>query len=46
MYWTDTGLLKDVRRANLDGTGEQVLVTGQDSPAGLALDTTNGNVLG
>ena len=44
MYWTDTGGIGDIRRANLDGTGQQVLVTGQNSPVGIALDPVAGQM--
>ena len=44
MYWTDAGSIGDIRRANLDGTGQQVLVTGQNSPAGMALDPVAGQM--
>jgi hypothetical protein len=43
IYWADENT-DDIRRANLDGTGQQVLVTGQNRPTGLALDTTNGKM--
>jgi DNA-binding beta-propeller fold protein YncE len=40
MYWTDL-FGGDIRRANLDGTGQQTLVTG-GSPGGIALDLSGG----
>ncbi len=44
MYWTDTGHNK-IRRANLDGTGIQELVTtGLEAAAAICLDTTQGKM--
>jgi len=40
IYWSDL-LGGDIRRANLDGSGQQTLVTG-GSPAGIALDLSGG----
>jgi hypothetical protein len=37
MYWTDFGS-GDIRRANLDGTGQQSLITGLNGPGAIALD--------
>jgi hypothetical protein len=42
LYWTD--LQGDIRRANLDGTGQQTLVTGQNGNAGIALDVAGGKM--
>jgi hypothetical protein len=36
IYWADENT-NDIRRANLDGTGQQVLVTGQSVATGIAL---------
>jgi DNA-binding beta-propeller fold protein YncE len=43
VYWTDYGN-GDIRRANLDGTGQTILVTGQNQPVGIALDTLGGKM--
>lgn len=43
MYWTDFGS-GDIRRANLDGTGQETLITGQRSPAVLKLDLAAGQM--
>ena len=44
MYWTDVGTDK-IQRANLDGSGVEDLVTsGLDRPAGLALDVAGGKM--
>src|SRR5262245_40626851 len=41
MYWTSTGPAGNIQRANLNGTGEETLVTGQGSGLrGIALDLT------
>jgi hypothetical protein len=37
MYWANYGG-GDIRRANLDGTGQQVLIRGLNGPAFVALD--------
>jgi hypothetical protein len=37
IYWADENT-DDIRRANLDRTGQQVLVTGQIVATGIALD--------
>ena len=37
IYWADDGT-NQVRRANLDGSGVQTLVTGIDNPVSIALD--------
>ena len=39
MYWTNRWR---IQRGNLDGTEIETLVDGQNTPAGLALDLTNG----
>jgi hypothetical protein len=39
LYWTDYSL-GDIESANLDGSGRQILVTGQMLPTGLALLST------
>lgn len=48
IYWTETGNATarsgDIRRANVDGTGQQPLVTGLDSPIGIALDLSAGKM--
>jgi low density lipoprotein receptor-related protein 5/6 len=44
MYWTGGLVGKNIRRANLDGTGEEALVTGQHSPTGIALDVAAGKM--
>jgi hypothetical protein len=39
MYWTDSASgAGDIRQANLDGSGEMILVTGLERPWGLVLD--------
>ncbi len=43
VYWTDTGR-DNIRRANLDGSNVEVLVTGVDWPVGLALDPAGGKM--
>jgi sugar lactone lactonase YvrE len=46
MYWTD-GINSgpgDIRRANLDGSEQTVLVTGLSAPRGLALDPAGGQM--
>jgi hypothetical protein len=45
MYWIDAGLAPGagvIRRANLDGTGQQTLLSGQPFPVGIALDVAGG----
>jgi hypothetical protein len=45
IYWTDSGIVHgDIRRANFDGSGQQILVTTIDEPSGLALDPTGGKM--
>jgi hypothetical protein len=41
MYWTDVET-KDIRRANLDGTDQEILVANLPDPAGIALGVANG----
>ena len=43
VYWTDDGTDK-ISRANLDGSGVEDLLTGLDSPQGIALDTDGGKM--
>jgi hypothetical protein len=43
MYWTSIGS-NDIRRANLDGSGQQTLVTGQNGPERIALDLAVGQM--
>ena len=43
MYWTDYGS-GDIRQANLDGSGQTALVTGQHQPVGIALDILGGKM--
>jgi sugar lactone lactonase YvrE len=43
IYWTDQNP-GDIRRANLDGTGQQTLVTGAGSPTQIALDVAGGKM--
>ena len=43
MYWADQNAA-DILRANLDGSGQQVLVTGQLAPSGIALDVAAGQM--
>src|SRR6266567_3000901 len=43
MYWADQNAA-DILRANLDGSGQQVLVTGQVAPTGIALDVAAGQM--
>src|SRR5262245_50546560 len=43
VYWTDFDG-GDIRRANLDGTGEQTLLMGLDTPIGIALDVASGQM--
>jgi hypothetical protein len=43
IYWTDLDGGK-IRRANLDGSGQQVLLSGLTSPTGLALDLVGGKM--
>ena len=48
VYWTDSawagGISRKIRRANLDGSNVQDLVTGIDHPIGLALDVAAGKM--
>lgn len=41
MYWADTGV-SGVRRANLDGTSIETLITGGNNPQAVALDLSAG----
>src|SRR5262245_16897287 len=43
MYWIDQGS-NDIRRANLDGTGQQTVVAGLGSPIDIALDAAGGKM--
>jgi DNA-binding beta-propeller fold protein YncE len=43
IYWPDIGS-GDIRRANLDGTGQVTLLSGLNNLSGLALDLGNGNL--
>jgi hypothetical protein len=43
MYWTNQGS-NFIRRANLDGTGQETLVSGAISPFGIALDLAGGQM--
>jgi hypothetical protein len=43
IYWTDKGD-GSVRRANLDGSGQESLISGLTIPVGLALDLTGGKI--
>ena len=44
MYWAGAGTTDKIQRANLDGTGIEDLVTGLDSPQGIALDIASGKM--
>jgi hypothetical protein len=44
MYWTNPYTGNDIRRANLDGTGQQILVTGLNAPYAIALDVAGGKM--
>src|SRR5262245_21363874 len=43
MYWSDFDG-GDIRRANLDGSGQQILFGGLDFPQGSALDLAGGKI--
>ncbi len=43
MYWTDWRLQK-IRRADLDGSNIKTIVTGLDTPDGIALDVDEGKI--
>src|SRR5687768_7639715 len=43
IYWSDF-FGGNIRRANLDGTGQTTLVTGQSMPIGPALDLAGGRM--
>jgi hypothetical protein len=38
MYWCDFADPGDIGRANLDGTGQETVITGLTQPSGIALD--------
>ena len=44
IYWTEAGASNKIRRANLDGTGVQDLITGVSGGRGIALDLTNNHI--
>jgi hypothetical protein len=48
LYWGDTYYIPehggDLRRAKLDGSGQQILVRGLDAPTGPALDLAGGKM--
>src|SRR5213596_4159748 len=47
IYWTDSNAWHaggDVRRANLDGTGQTTLISGLVGPGGIALDAAGGKM--
>jgi hypothetical protein len=37
MYWSEANS-GDIRRANLDGTSQEILISGLSTPVGIALD--------
>ena len=39
MYWTTAALGHSIQRANLNGTGQETLVTGLSNPIGIALES-------
>src|SRR6516225_7042578 len=43
MYWTEIRV-RDIRQANLDGTGKNVLIKGLNYPWGIALDAAGGRM--
>jgi hypothetical protein len=43
MYWSNRSG-GEIRRANLDGTGQTILVTGENLPDGPALDIAHGHI--
>ena len=43
IYWVDV-TNDNVRRADLDGSNDEVLVAGQTSPLGIAVDPTGGKI--
>ena len=43
MYWS-VETSGDIRRANLDGSGQEILVRNLDRPAGIALDLASGKM--
>ncbi len=44
IYWTEVLFGNAIRRANLDGTNQQTLLTGLNAPAGIALDVAGGKM--
>src|SRR5438876_527263 len=43
LYWSE-GVDGDIHRANLDGTGQQILLRGLAFPDGIALDVAGGKI--
>jgi len=43
MYWTGRGS-GDIRRANLDGSAQEILVQSLNAPSGIALDLSTGHI--
>ncbi|MCL4181320.1 MAG: hypothetical protein KJ072_26725 [Verrucomicrobia bacterium] len=43
MHWANQAS-RDIRRANLDGTSQEIVVRNQNIPAGVALDSSNGHI--
>jgi hypothetical protein len=43
MYWADRGT-GDIRRANLDGSGQTIVLSGLSGPVGIALDLPGGKI--
>ena len=43
IYWTDDGS-RDIRRANLDGSSQEILVIDLSSPRGISLDLPGGKM--
>src|SRR5437762_1600494 len=43
LYWTNLGT-NDIRRANLDGSGQQPLIGGLPGPLGIDLDVAHGKL--
>jgi VCBS repeat-containing protein len=44
MYWTSNALPHSIQRANLDGTGKEILVTNISLPLGFDIDIPNGKM--
>ncbi len=44
MFWTD-GVTGTIHQANLDGTEDQIIITGQSFPTDFALDLVNGKMV-